>query len=74
MKRDKLEKIYSGKDRVGAVHLFCKECSGYAGHRQKRAFVSESEATRLVRECTVKKCPLYPYRYSKKEPVDIDWL
>ena len=75
MTRAQLEKIYRGGDRINAIKLFCMECMGYTGHRQKgESLVTVSEARALVKVCQSKKCPHYPYRGWKKEPVEIDWL
>jgi len=70
-----LRKIYSGKSRREAVMLFCRECMGYDGHREKKkSHVTYTEASYSVKECPSVKCPLYPYRLSKKTPVELDWL
>ena len=75
MKRSDLEKIYSGKSRTKAVFLFCRECCGYGRHREKaKVGPTYTEASHEVRRCDNISCPLYPYRFPKKTPVEIDWL
>ena len=73
--KKELMEIYSGKSRRKAVFLFCHECNGYSQHREKGNFApSYQETGHEVTKCTNKKCPLYPYKGVKKEPVEIDWL
>jgi len=62
MNEEKLRKIYEGKSRAEAVKLFCRECMGYSYHRNGWKGVSYQEASRRVKECEDKKCPLWKYR------------
>ncbi len=75
MKKSDLKQIYAGKSRSKAVMLFCRECMGYGRHLKKNNVgPTYTEASHEVRKCTSKSCPLYPYRFIKKTPVEIDWL
>jgi len=74
MVRKDLVKIYLGKSRKEAVVLFCHECNGFSEHLNDGISTSWTKAGHDVSNCTVKQCPLYPYRLSNKlDPVEIDW-
>ena len=74
MNTNTLQKVYSGKARTKAVHLFCHECMGYDKHRNGNASVGYVEAGLRVRDCEATRCPLYPYRRNEKDPVTPSWI
>ena len=75
MVRKDLDKIYSGRNRKGAVVLFCHSCMGFSEHLNSGVSASWAKAGHDVSNCTDKRCPLYPYRLkSKIVSMEINWL
>ena len=63
LKKENIEKVYSGKSRAKAVKLYCHECNGFDGHKKEgKPTVSYQTAGYAVIRCDVTDCPLHPYR------------
>jgi len=72
--KTEISNIFLGKSRKKAIHIFCRECMGYDGHRVKKPHMTYQEANIAVANCKNKKCSLFPYRKEQIEPVIVDWL